>query len=429
MTIQHVHGLLAVTDVFRRDPAIGFTAQEQTHLGRLAVATARICQAPELATPTPRTLKEFDAALKALPPQFEWLDPLSRLGQWMSIAALCELAQVPDMAWLILCNVEAHLDETVVLEAGVESITEARALCWARRGRLLRMAGKLNEASVCYRKAQRLVRGAPCRDAAPQAAIGLVLTAVGRGNFPLADRLARGVLARRPRVSPMYQMQAYQMRTLTLRRMGRLLDALLHGWHAFDLLETSDPRGLEVLATMSEIAAAYGDWPAAHAGFQAVARASTSERVRVPALVGIVDGLRKIGTTSASEFRERAQPWIAELESVATKSFAPWDRAIAAGALAEAGLHLAELARADEWITIIEREGERYGFHEHRLRAEGLRTDLARFAKSATEGGRDRVHSVRDSGPVSQHAGRRASGQHPALKRLTAVADGIGCVR
>ena len=410
-------GLLTVADALRRgvNASTTTTREDEAFLGGLAVCAAAIRQESDLAFPPTGPLAHLATALAALPPQFECLQAASRVGQWISIAALCELANAPDLAWLILDALHERLSKTVAAEAGVESVAELRGLCWARRGRIARSAGRLHDASVCYVAAQRTVRGLPWRDAAPHAALGLAVVAVGRGNLPAADRRASGVLKHRPTVSAMYRVQAHQVRAFTLRRKGRLLDALLHSWHAFDLLDSSDVRRFELLVTMGEIAVAYGDWPAAMAGLSVVVQSTATSRVRIPALMGLLDGHRRLGDRASTEYRDDAMRWILDLETFARATGAPGDRVLAAIALAEALLGLDYLEKAHEWIEIVEQEAERHGFHEKRFRAEALRAELVQKSQMRV--------AERITEPVpAPRAFRVQREQHPALRRLTALA-------
>ena len=425
-----VEGVLNVGDALRRlvaNPAASIADHEQ-ELGVLAVLAAQINQDAALRPPAAALTAQLASALAAMPPHAEGLHPDCDVSQWMNISALCELHHAADLARLILNALEARLTEAVAEQSGATSVTEVRGLFWARRGRVSRTEGQLDDAWEWYESARRLVRSLPWRDAAPHAALGLSVLAMHRGNLPGGARRASAVLAHRPLALPMYRVQAHQIRAHTLRRKGQLLDALLHSWQAYDLLPEADVRQFELLIMMAEIAVDYGDWVAAQAGFLAAATAKVPSRVRVPALVGLVDGFRRLGDRSDVGGEVRRQEWIQALENAAVGTLFPAERVLAAMCLAETCIDMHQRDEATRWIDLLEEVSVRHGFNEKALRAETLRGLLAGLAPDnagTAKPSRRTAQAAAHAETLAKVTAPRAKVHDTALRRLAGIGSAV----
>ncbi|MES2522647.1 MAG: hypothetical protein V4617_08125 [Gemmatimonadota bacterium] len=343
------------------------------------------------------------------------------LGGWIEVAALAEYIGAWPLADIVLRLLIARVDEYTALADARVPVTprEALALCWARRGRIARTAGRLTDADVFYRRAVALTRGLSWSDGRPHAEMGLAVLSVGRGNYPSAERRAQRVLAYRPVVYSMYRIAAHQVIAFTKRRRGQPLDALLHSWEAYDLLDRDDDRRFEILSSMSEIAQSHGDLDAAARGFAAVATSQAPWRVRIPGLVGALDVALLIAARDSQASRNvladaRVQCARAALEDALPHVAAPGDRLLGTLALAQAAVTAGVREVAELWLRESEELADRHGFHEKRFRVETLRASM-HSAESLVGNPDGRAAETTTS--------RRSwSAEHPALARLRTLA-------
>ena len=404
--LRHSHESASATDDARA-----------AQLGALAVLAAGFEASDSLDRPS-MAMEPLREPLAQLPQQFAGIPSDSAMAEWVNLASLAEFLQAPQLADLLLVELILRLAPQRAGRAhgyGQSERGELAALCWTRRGRVARTQGRFDDAAACYNTALRLA-GRVWRDARPQATLGLAALAANRGNIPAAEQLALQVLERGSQVYALYRVPAHQLMTFTLRRRGSLLDAILHGWHAFDLLHADDYRRDEVLITMSEIALAYGDLESAARGFAAVRIAALPVRVRIPALVGTLD----VAVQRLSTLRRRDVVDCADAIAVAAKhsvlaaqapllallegTLSPGDVLLATIALGEAAIELGERNDAMEWIAKAAHIADQHGFHEKRFYVDSLRARI--------EGGAVREVSTSASGDASTA---------PVLRRFAAL--------
>jgi len=315
------------------------------------------------------------AQLAELSPQFVEINAAEPFGQWICIVALAEQLGTLDLAQLTLDELILWASQQPK-DASVGAPEELEALCWARRGRVARARGHHDDADAHYRHAIRHTRGAPWRDARPQAELGLAVLAYARGNFPDVAARARSIVRRRLAVQPLYRAQAYQLLSFVSRRQGQLLDALLFGWEAYGLLESFDVLRAEIVVVLSETAFAYGDFAAAMTGFRSVVRTGLPSRLAVPAWIGVMDAALAMAAREDVDVRTEASADVREavraLESIPPTLLAVGDQVLRATALASTATALRDEGSARRWITVASELAERHGFHEKRFQLEGL---------------------------------------------------------
>ena len=413
--------LLRISDWLRFSPESA-SATHDAHaaqLGALAVVAAGFEASDSFDRPS-IVMTQLRGPLEQLPTQFAGIPSDSAMGDWLNIASLAEFLQAPQLADILLVELIVRLAPQRAGQVhgyGQSERAEIAALCWTRRGRVARTQGRFDDAEACYDTALRLA-GRLWRDARPLATLGLAALAANRGNIPAAERLALQVLERGSQVFPLYRVPAHQLMTFTLRRRGSLLDALLHGWHAFDLLDADDYRRDELLITMSEIALAYGDLESAARGFSAVRLATLPVRIRIPALVGTLDvavqhmsTLRRraavggdvaIATAARSSVLAARVPLLILLDG----ALSPGDGLLAMIALGEAAIELGERDDAMVWIAKAAHIADQHGFHEKRFHVDTLRARI--------ESGAVRELPVKPGGVASAQ---------PVLRRFAALRD------
>ncbi len=384
--------LLRISDWLRHSPESDSATDDAraSQLGALAVVAAGLEASDSFDRPS-IAMPQLREPLELLPPQFAGIPSGSAMAEWVNIVSLAELLEAPQLADLLLVELIVRLSPQDAGRAHGYSPSERAemaAVCWARRGRVARTQGRLDDAEACYKTALQMSGSLWC-DARPQALVGLSALAANRGNFPEAERLALQLLERGSGVFAVYRVPAHQLLTFTMRKRGRLLEALLHGWHAFDLLGVDDSRRDELLITMSEIALAYGDLDAAARGFSTVRLDILPARIQIPALVGGLDvAARRMSIANRHDAADEdaAKTSVARLSVVAARapllpllkgSLSPGDRLLAVIALGEAAIELGERDDAMSWMAQAAHIADQHGFHEKRFHVDSL---LARLA-------------------------------------------------
>jgi tetratricopeptide (TPR) repeat protein len=362
----------------------------------------------------------------------------SDVSTWIDVAAVAEAHGLHDIAWDLLGNLREYATPLL-------STTDAvalKAFVWARRGRIARISGRLEDADACYREAIAKTPRAPSverwRDALPHALLGLSVLAARRGNFPHASRLAARVLAPGDVVPSMYRLQAHLTLGLTYRKRRLLSTAVGHLWSAFDLLKREDALRAELLITLAEVAIEAGAFDAALDVLLVVLDWPLMPRVMIPAVASLLDLLRRGQHVAGASDRvariarsdwghrcltERAKPSVISrvlefAESLARSEpalRAPSDQVLIALAIAECSFAFGEIARAALWIAAVEDAATAMHFHEQQFRVEALREAL-RTAE-------DRGSATSSPAPVSWS--RTTSARYPrgaAWRRFRTVA-------
>lgn len=417
---------------------------EAEALAAIACLTATLEHRDRIDRPSSAAMRPLQPWLAQLPSQVVHLPPTHPVAEWLQLSALAEHHGEAALARLIVDVLAERLGEhhapqrpprgdvagesesvsESVGESVSESVSESErrellALCWTRRGRIARIAGLLDDARACYSEALMLA-GQHWRDARLGAELGLANLAISRGNYPevlarcstvLADPAAALALA------DVHRVALYQMRAMALRRRGALLDALLDGWRAYDLLGQASAHRAELLVSMAETALESAEAAAARAAFahaEAEARA-TAAPLRVvaaavtgracAALVEAHDGGRMVAGATHPLTEATAA-----LEQLLTQPLAPRELAVALLTIAECFRWLGAEARATEALAQAERLASHHDFHDLQFRAEAWRTTAARP--------REAPSPAVPHTPAVRHAGR-----HAALQRLAALAD------
>lgn len=349
--------------------------------------------------------------LAALPLQLHYVAPDSAFGLWLAIAALAEQKQQLELARTIIDGIR-HAVETDAIHESVS--LERRAICWSRRGRIARTRGAHDDAFECYFEARRLVRDLPWHDARPVAELGLGVLAAVKGNYPAAERYASAVLKHRPVVPTVHRIGAHHLMTLTKRKRGRPLDALLHGWEAIDMLPADDVRALEVMLSLSEIAIELRDLHAAEMGFASVLEQEGPSRIRLSALVGAVAScVHSNRGDSSSAITVRLRQYQARLVQLLDAQLSPRDRCRGLVALAEIHRHFGEheaAAKATDNASAIAHE---FGFFEQQFRLDAFIANLA-APTHPTSSTQPNTPSIPEERTITK--------RHPALSRLVNLA-------
>lgn len=384
----------------------------------------------DLTPPEASVVDALQGDLQRLPTQLAFVQREEGFGQWLELAALAEQLQLDGIARLMLDALRRAQGRITTHSTGGQSAEQRErvGVCWTRRGRIDRTAGHLDSALECYQQAIRVARGLPIRDARPLAELGLAALAANRGNFPAAGRRAAALLRSRPAVHTVHRFAAHSLLAFVRRKSGRLLDSMLHGWAAYDLVPLDDIRGLEILLTMSELATELGDLDAAEQGFAAMTHDAIPTRVRISAIVGAANvHLRR--TDSRREQRERL---VETLTNTAAFSAPPRE-------LTRVLLALAELELADGHILRAAGHAERARLiaHEFRLfeqqflieellrRISSTGLILESSSRNVSTPSTPRGPSTPDATAKPTRLGGSASARHPALSRLLVTASRV----
>lgn len=432
-------------------------------LATIACLTATLEHRDVVERPSPATMVTLAPWLAQLPGQVVHLQPAHPVAEWLQLSALAEHLGEAALARVIIDVVAERLGEHHPARRRQCAIPdherrELLALCWTRRGRIARLAGGLHDARACYEEALTL-GGHHWRDARLAAELGLANLAVSRGNYPEVLARCSAMLAdpdAAPALADVHRVALYQMRAIALRRRGALLDALLDGWRAYDLLGHASAHRAELLVSMAETALESADATAARAAFthaEGEARATAAPlRVVAAAITGraraaLVEAHARSGVGAvAADALARAT---AALEQLLTEPLAPRELALALLTLAECHQALGAVVGAAEALARAERLASHHDFHDLQFRAEALRTALTRAADaSAAADGHTAPPPATPSVPWSAEPWDTASWQpvpwrpaprpsssggpaahrapalrHPALQRLAALAD------
>ena len=410
-SLLHAADWLASAEAKREEVRV-----DDAHAGALALAAADLEHQVSLKPPRHAVWLELADAVRALPPQWAHLSNAAPVAQWLSLASLAEHWGALRLAWLILTDVERLLH---VERPATEALArEYRALCWTRRGRIARTRGQLEDAAICYEFAAKLTRQRPWHDAHPQALLGLAALAANRGNIPAVERRLRPLLRESSTLPALYSIAAHQLMSVAKRKRHHHIDALLHAWAAFDLLDGSDFRREQLVATMADIALEAGDPHAAARGFDVVLSTTVRPLVRAPALYGAVrarlEQLGSVGTTSRSAAAVGRDPiltgFASQLQALREASLAPTESVLVYLAVAELAIAWCDVPQAVRALDDAEQLAGAVGLHERQFSIDAARMRLHTVCApvSAT------THVALDT-MASPHA---AASRHPAFDRL-----------
>lgn len=252
--------------------------------GAATLARALLCGATRLPALPPDIVSVVNPAWDTLPPQWYSVGHTDHAARWIDLAALVEADGQWDAAWDLL----AAMTETLSADFGAERRNLLAFLC-ARRGRVARMAGRLETAEACYAQAlaeaDRHTEGY-WADVYPAAWLGRSVLAVERGNYPEAKRCAQAAI--RPHVPTAHHAQAYQMLALIARKAGDVSGALHALWRAHDCRDGHPVHQAAILVSLAEVAAEAGEPCAAIRAWVAILTNAGVPRFVAPCLIGLL---------------------------------------------------------------------------------------------------------------------------------------------
>lgn len=404
-------------------------------------------RASEVLGPVPKGAMDLlGPTIRTIPPQYFRLGENGHVGDWINAAAAVEAHALHDIA----CDL---LEELRRLQVGSGEAVHQQALdsfLWVRRGRIARTSGHLDDAEECYREALRRARRAQSRsdelwwtDVLPHIWTGFGILAIGRGNYPVAERETAKILD--ARVPAIWRITGHLQMALVLRKRMKLIDAVEHIWAAFDLMERTDTRRAEALVPLGEVLMGLNEHllslkahlsalamrptsrvqAAALCGVQtAIARAARRERTAVSStLANSAWARRELSMENSTDLAEQLLAYVAEtLKDVpasinaseeqvkgVVNGFTRHDQSILARSLAELLYSRGRLGEAMEWLCIVETIAERHNFHERKFEVDALRE---RWSHTPSESMR-RVKLP----PV------RVSHEHPVWARMDELDD------
>ena len=282
-------------------------------------------------------------------------DPLARLSERLRVEAeQMERSGCFEMAFTTLsavCRMSAHADLSTRMTATVHL------------GRVARQLGDLETATDCY----NMVTDESLRDRdGPLAALGFVglgVVAATRGNRPAERTMFERALSLAHPGGGAEASASQGLMNVAIAE-DRHIDALLHGWRAFDLAADRPETRAMILSNLA-LTSLHADFTAAAlGGFMHVLTLTDTARIRLPAIGGAM--------RAAARLREDAQ--------VATLSTDGDREAVRAALPFESARFL--LHAGEAWATVGDREFARrryqdalamsvhHGFFEIRMKAE-----------------------------------------------------------
>lgn len=413
--------------------ARGQASPDATHasaalLGRLAFLSAWLDRAdmlPPLSADHRETLAE---PCRRLPQQTHFVSADTPVHAWLEAAALAEFLGEGALGRLLVDGIAQH----------VHHDPELLALCECRRGRIARLAGRLDDAALHYRAALRRTAERPARDAWPLAMSGLSNVHIDQGNFPAAERRLRALLDPTRGVLAAHRVNGWLGLALVRRKRHDPLDAMLCAWNAFDLIPVDRPERIDLLVSLAEAAIDCGDLPAATNGFRQAWNGAASDRLRVAAATGLVRSavhLLALSPPSAPAPIDTLLESVALLDQILQARLAPQERTLALLVRVEAAL--AEPARAHQrssrdasrvqaWLTEAQTLAEAHGYHEYVFHAESLAAAATQWQRDdhALPGPAVALTSRSHEAPRRDAALRHAAPRHVALRRLLEYTHG-----
>jgi tetratricopeptide (TPR) repeat protein len=390
-------------------------------VGALALAAADLEHQMSLVAPRPALAADLAGALSTLPPQWAHLPNQAPFAQWLALATLAEHWGALRLAIVMLNDLERLLRaerSTTAMRIADAGTREQLALCWTRRGRIARTQGQLDDAALWYQQAAKLTSRRPWLDAHPQALLGMAALAANRGNIPEVERRLRLLTQDAAILPALYRIAAHQFMAVTKRKRRQYIDALLHAWSAYDLLDGSDFRREQLLGTIADIALEAGDADAAARGFHVVLSSAVRPLVRVPALYGALRArLEQLGGHGSLAHAlgliagDHALATLAQqLHTLRGVTLAPTELVLAHLAEAELSMAVGNVGDAERALDAADQLASAVGLHERQFLVDAARTRL----RTAYAPLRAPVLEVVPTSPVLTAKFPR----HPALNRL-----------
>lgn len=399
---------------------------DDDYLGALVLAAADLEHCSSLLAPRAAVVSSLASAIDTLPPQWVYLDSQEPFARWLLLATLAEHWGAPTLASLMLTQLERIIradSGNLRLRSMKAPTREYVALCWTRKGRIARTMGHLGDAVVWYQQAAALVSARVPRDALPQASLGLAALAMNRGNIPAVERQLRRLMRRSAALPSLYQIPAHHLMAVVNRRRREFIDALLHVWAAFDLLDGSDFRREQLVGTMADIALEAGDAEAAAQGFSIVLSSSVGPMVRAPALYGAVRArIQQLGAhpdhhSSAVTFVRRAREdailaaLAREVHTLQAMTLAPTESVLVFLASAEIAATRGALDAAEQALESAAMLADAVGLYDRQFHIEEVRTRVRSIAAPT-------LTALPEDTPPVISLDTGLSTRHPALDRL-----------
>jgi tetratricopeptide (TPR) repeat protein len=189
------------------------------------------------------------------------------------------------------------------------------------------------------------------------------------------------------------------MLSTVYRKRNEYVEAMLHCWHAFDLIPPGDVRRLELVVALASIAHAAGDQAAARRGFEQVLEGLPPLRIHIAA----VDGLANVAYRSAVESSRHQRSFDEAIEvlqkcrHLLAQSLPPHERASLLLSTARLERLVGESSNVLEHLTEAESLSGRYHLHE-------LSLELERERERASEAHQPLLAEVMRNRPFRRHA-------------------------
>lgn len=407
------------------DPAL--SAPDAELFGRMAFLTDWLRRVRVLPSLPAEHREALASAFVVVPIQAPTMPEDTPAFAWLQVAALAEFRGQYSLA-------RSMVDALARLTA---DDGEVRAMCEAQRGRIARTLGQLDDAAAHYQDAIRRTTPLPKRDAWPRALCGLANVHLDRGNFPAAERCLRRALGAGPHVAAPTRVHPWMGLALVRRKRRDPIDAMLCAWNAFDLTSPDMPQRADILVTLAECAAEFGDHAAAVNGFVQALAVSTSPRVRIAAVTGLVLARafqlrnetggheRDPANVHAAVLRNHLAAAMVQLDDLLEQSLAPQERALALLTRAEASLALhpwygEARVEAEQYLARAEALVDQHGYHEYRFRADEIRGRLV------PQGGPAAAAAASPANTVLPRARRRGEVRPAVIQRLARLLRPVG---
>jgi tetratricopeptide (TPR) repeat protein len=388
----------------------------------LAFLAASLERQSTLTAPSSSLWGALHDALARVPSQLVHLPPTHAAHPWLHLSALAEFLGEPSLAGVILNALTALLGEHDTARGSYDDAYEADrgevlALCWARRGRISRVAGALDDAQACFEEALALIGDNPWRDARLAAELGLITLSVARGNYPLVEQQCSALLTGAAgHLAPVHVAAAYQMRAIARRKRQQWLEALLDSWSAYDLLGHASAYRAELVVSMAETALEAGDLCAAAAGFDNAHREALATgaqfRVQAAAITGRARTMNSclLGDTARAHAvpADQVESARQSLVTLLSAPLAPRERAYALITMAEWQHREQDITGARAHLAEASALAVEHDYFDYQFRTDTLRARLSAADPQHTP-------SARFASEWQEHE------RHPALVRLAAL--------
>lgn len=293
------------------------------------------------------------------PPQ----DPTARLAERLRFAA----EQMERGG----CFELAYATVSAVCSMTHASARASRLLATMQLGRIARQLGDLDAATDCYEKVSTVALHERDGPLAAFGFIGLGNVARNRGNRPAERQLFERALSLAHPGGSMELAASLGLMNVAMSE-DRHVDALLHGWRAFDLAGGSadDQAGILTNIALTSLRADFAE--AALKGLRHALSLTSTPRLRVSAHGGAIRAAARLRRRDEVERSDR------DGERDAERAGIPFETARFCMFAGEAWLMLDEIERARVRLEGSLALASRFGFHEVAMSAENVLDALRR---------------------------------------------------